>query len=195
MEAKKRLLVKYISSLELLLLTQLQQEYLELGMMRTPTLFLLAMGVTMGITELNADPAFPPLTYLLTAHVDAGDTITIGPEDGGTRVALPINGGTFSGPRLNGTILATGVDAGLYTSDNKFYPDGISVFQTSDGANILWRDRGYQTSDTIYGSVTFTTGSEKYSWLNTVVAISSATFGAGNSSTVAVDMFVVRSCQ
>ncbi|KAF3766649.1 hypothetical protein M406DRAFT_355303 [Cryphonectria parasitica EP155] len=159
--------------------------------MRAPTSILYALTVAAGITNTNADPVAPPLTYLLTAHVDAGDTIVVGPEDGGTRVALPINGGTFSGPLLNGTIAATGVDAGLYTADNKFYPDGISVFETSDGAKILWRDHGYQTSDTIYGSVTFSTGSEKYSWLNTVVAISSAAFGTGNSSTVGVDIFIV----
>lgn len=155
-------------------------------------LLLAALAAAAGIiTRANAEPAPPQLTYLLTAHVDAGETITVGPENGGTRVALPINGGTFSGPRgLNGTIAATGVDAGWYTADGKFYPDGVSVFQTSDGANIVWRDRGFQTGDsTIYGSVTFSTGDERYAWLNTVVAISSASFGS--SGTVGVDIFMV----
>lgn len=162
--------------------------------MKSPTaLSLLMVAAASGLTKTNADPTPPPLTHILTANVTAGTTITIGPEaGGGTRVALPIVGGTFSGPRLNGTVLPVGVDTGLLTADNLFYPDGTSILQTSDGANILWWDKGFQTGESIYGSVTFKTGDERYAWLNTVVGVSSAVLSTeGSGSGVALNIFAV----
>lgn len=155
---------------------------------------LLALGTTTSSSTSAADPTPPRLTYLLTAHVDAGETITVGPEPGGgTRVVLPIRGGTFTGAPpgpLRGTIAAVGADAGWYAADGAtFHPDGLSVLQTADGANILWWVRGAQRGGDIYGAVTFRTGDERYAWLNDVVAISRAGFGA--SGNVGVDIFVV----
>ncbi|KAI1163296.1 hypothetical protein F5B18DRAFT_651828 [Nemania serpens] len=139
---------------------------------KAPTALLLAAA--------TATPAPPPLTHLFMASVTPGATITIGPEAGGTRVALPIAGGTF---------LPTGVDAGLVTSENYFYPDGLAVLQTADGANILFRDQGFQTTNaSIYGAVTFQTGAARYAWLNTVVAVSSAAFSDGG---IALDVFIL----
>ncbi|CAJ2508718.1 Uu.00g137440.m01.CDS01 [Anthostomella pinea] len=159
--------------------------------MKSPTTLLL-VAAALGLAKADADPTPPPLTHLLTASVIAGTTITIGPEAGGTRVALPIAGGTFTGPRLNGTFLPVGVDAGLMTADGQFYPDGTSVLQTSDGANIIFRGSGYQTGDNIYGAVTFQTGAEQYAWLNTVVAVSSAVLSAdGSGSGIALNIFTV----
>ncbi|KAI1824153.1 hypothetical protein F4861DRAFT_507464 [Xylaria intraflava] len=139
-------------------------------------------------------PKPPPLTHLFTAKVQAGKTIVVGPETGGTRVALPIAGGTVTGARLNGTLLPTGVDAGLMTPEGHFYPAGVSLLQTSDGHNIIWRDNGFQTGSNIYGAVTFQAGDGKYSWLNTVVAVSSAVLSesTGDSgSGIALDVFAV----
>ncbi|RYP42267.1 hypothetical protein DL767_000431 [Monosporascus sp. MG133] len=159
--------------------------------MKSPTSLLLVLAAA-GFTKINADPVPPPLTHLLTASVTAGTTIVIGPEAGGTRVALPIAGGTFTGARLNGTLLPVGVDTGLVTADNKFYPDGTAILQTTDGANIIFRDKGYQTGLNIYGSATFETGSEKYAWLNTVVAVSSAVLSPdGSGAGIALDIFIV----
>jgi hypothetical protein len=161
--------------------------------MKFPTsLLLLSAGA--GLSKATTTPTPPPLTHILTANVTAGTTIVIGPEAGGTRVALPIAGGTFWGSRLNGTFLPVGVDAGLMTAQNYFYPDGVAVLQTSDGANIIFRDQGFQTGPGfIYGAVTFQTGAEKYAWLNKVVAVSSAMFGADDSSGIALDIFMVSS--
>ncbi|KAI3331450.1 hypothetical protein HD806DRAFT_545891 [Xylariaceae sp. AK1471] len=160
--------------------------------MKSPTALLLVL-VAAGLTKATTTPTPPPLTHILTANVTAGTTIIIGPEAGGTRVALPIAGGTFWGARLNGTLLPVGVDAGLMTAENYFYPAGVAVLQTSDGANIIFRDQGFQTGpDFIYGAVTFQTGAEKYAWLNKVVAVSSAVLAAdGSGSGIALDIFMV----
>jgi hypothetical protein len=159
--------------------------------MKSPTTLLLVLAAT-GFTKTNADPVPPQLTHLLTANVTAGPSISIGTEVAGTRVVYPITGGTFAGPLLNGTIAPVGADFSLTTPSNVFSPDGISIFQTSDGANILFRDNGYQSGEYVYGSGTFETGSEQYDWLNTVVAITSAIVSTGETSTgVALDIFLV----
>ncbi|KAI0172772.1 hypothetical protein GGR52DRAFT_572594 [Hypoxylon sp. FL1284] len=138
-------------------------------------------------------PAPPPLTYILTANVTAGATITIGPVAGGTRVGLPIAGGTFAGPRLRGTLLPVGLDTGLMTADGGFDPDGTAVLRTDDGADIIFRDRGYQAgADAIYGAVTFETGADAYAWLDRAVAFSSAVLSAdGEGSQIALNIFML----
>jgi hypothetical protein len=114
-----------------------------------------------------------------------------GPQ--GDRIAYPITGGTFTGPRLNGTFLGVGADFSIVRANNQFSPDGISILQTSDGANILFKDRGYQSGNYVYGSVTFETGAEKYAWLNSVVAVSRALVTTGDTSAgVTMNIFVVR---
>ncbi|KAI0111121.1 hypothetical protein GGR51DRAFT_557528 [Nemania sp. FL0031] len=162
-----------------------------------PPLLLIAATASLAgtIPTASATPTPPPLTHLFTANVTAGTTIVIGPEAGGTRVALPIAAGTFTGARLNGTFLPTGVDAGLLTAENHFYPAGVAVLQTSDGENIIFRDQGFQTGGDIYGAVTFQAGGAgKYAWLNTVVAVSSAVLSSGGSdsgSGIALDVFML----
>jgi hypothetical protein len=139
-----------------------------------------------------AKPAGPPLTFLLSANVTAAPKFVVGPEALGTRVGLPIAGGTFAGPYLNGTFLPLGVDLGILTDDGKFYPNGVAYLNTTDGAIIVFRDQGYQADGAIYGSVSFETGYEKYKWLNTVVAISSAALTpSGSGSGVGLDIFIV----
>lgn len=49
-----------------------------------------------------ADPTPPSLTYLYTANVTLGTTIDMGITPYGHRKAIPIIGGTFSGPKMNG---------------------------------------------------------------------------------------------
>jgi hypothetical protein len=138
-------------------------------------------------------PKSPELNWLLSAKVTPGEPIVIGPVPGGTRTALPIAGGTFWGPVFNGTFVPVGVDAGIVTPDGKFYPGGVAVLRTDDGANIIFRDDGFQTGDTIYGAVTFETGAERYEWLNRVVLVSAASFeGQNTSGGVTLNIFVVR---
>ncbi|KAI3391586.1 hypothetical protein diail_7044, partial [Diaporthe ilicicola] len=46
-------------------------------------------------------PAAPALTYLFTANITSGATISIGSTPLGDRVFEPIVGGAFSGPKLS----------------------------------------------------------------------------------------------
>ncbi|KAL6854936.1 hypothetical protein ACO1O0_006072 [Amphichorda felina] len=151
----------------------------------------LALAST-GFARANADPAPPPLTFLLTANVTATEPINVGSVAGGTRIVYPIVGGTFEGPLLNGTLADVGADFSLVATNGAFGPDGISLFQTSDGANILFRDKGHQLGDYVYGSGSFETGSEKYAWLNTVVPITRAKVSTGDDgAAVSLEIFLV----
>jgi hypothetical protein len=48
-------------------------------------------------------PAAPGLTYLYSLNCTLGPSIQVGGGPHGTRVVIPIIGGTFSGPQLSGT--------------------------------------------------------------------------------------------
>nr|BAZ95830.1 hypothetical protein cpaH [Curvularia pallescens] len=134
-------------------------------------------------------PASPEMNWILSANVTPGDPIVVGPVPGGTRTILPIAGGTFWGPYFNGTLAPVGIDAGIVTPDNKFYPGGTAVLQSEDGANIIFKDNGFQTGDTIYGAVTFETGAEGYEWLNKLILVSSAKFASDTGSAVTLNIF------
>lgn len=120
-----------------------------------------------------AIPITPALDFLCTINLTTGTyidigTITQGPISG-HGLAIPIMGGTFAGPRgLNGTVAAIGADWSLTAEDDTWFrPDGTLVLQTSDGANIVYRDMGYAP----FTYASFQTGFESYSWLNTVVGV------------------------
>jgi hypothetical protein len=63
--------------------------------------------LTLATAAVAADPTPPKLTYLYSANVTFGDTVSIGSVPTGTRNLLPISGGTFSGPKLSGNYTTT----------------------------------------------------------------------------------------
>lgn len=61
---------------------------------------------------------------------------------------------------------AGGADFGLVDANGAFNPDVVYVLQTHDGGNILVREKGHAPNLFLL----FETGSDKYDWLNSVVA-------------------------
>lgn len=57
-----------------------------------------------GVFTANIVAAIPApgLTFLYSSNSSIATPITYGPGPAGTRIAIPLTGGTFSGPRLNG---------------------------------------------------------------------------------------------
>lgn len=165
--------------------------------MKSLAVLLLAFVAAVSATPAAAPPGPPKpptppkLTHLLTAKVTASGPIEIGPQPGGIRRVYPITGGTFTGPKMNGTLLPVGADFSILRPGNKFSPDGIAIMQTSDGANILFKALGYQTGEYVHCAITFETGFEKYAWLNSVVALSQALVAVGDTTEVALNIFVV----
>jgi hypothetical protein len=111
-----------------------------------------------------------------------------GPEGGFRRIGV-VPGGVFEGERLSGTVLAGGSDWQLVRSDQSVSLDVRLVLKTDDGAligmtykgiragapDILKRiDAGEEVDPASYYfriNPLFETGSEKYAWLNNIVAV------------------------
>jgi len=52
--------------------------------------------------SLAAAQTPPPLEFLFSANVTVGQQRVLGPGPSGTRVVIPVTGGTFAGPKLSG---------------------------------------------------------------------------------------------
>jgi len=80
---------------------------------------------------------------LMTMHVKVGTPLNIGAVPHGTRRTAPLDGGTFEGPRLRGTILPGGsADWLLLRSDGVLEMDLRFTLRTDDGALISMRSFG-----------------------------------------------------
>ncbi|KAK3326867.1 hypothetical protein B0H66DRAFT_530856 [Apodospora peruviana] len=116
-------------------------------------------------TCLAADPV-PQSTFLYSVNLTfpGNGNLNIGRTSAGNRVAMPILGGTFAGPKLSGVALY-GLDWGLTDNFGIFREDTIYYLQTADGALIMVRANGI--GQNVHHS--FETSSSKYSWLNGVI--------------------------
>ena len=94
----------------------------------------------------------------------------------GGRLIVPISGGTFTGPRLKGTIVPPSGDWVVQRPDGSRLLDVRILLQTDDGQKIYmsWRGIAYTPpGGTLWARIvpTFETALEKSAWLNNVVAV------------------------
>jgi hypothetical protein len=136
----------------------------------------------------------------LAAPQELGDT----PQ--GRRRIIAITGGRFSGERLSGRVLPGGADWQLVRPDGVADLDARYTLETSDGALIYVRNRGYRHGpadilkrlasgesvdpDLYYMRTTprFETGDARYAWLNRIICVAS---GARRRAAVDLDVFEV----
>lgn len=118
-------------------------------------------------------PTAPGLDYLYTAFVDCEPRIFTSQTSKGLRTAIPIIGGNFTGPRVNGKVLDLGADWGLSDPQTGlFSADTRYNLQTDDGANIYIQTSGSRHPDgKLHLRLIFETGDKKYYWLNYVTAV------------------------
>ncbi|PYI13643.1 hypothetical protein BO86DRAFT_442146 [Aspergillus japonicus CBS 114.51] len=130
-------------------------------------------------------PPAPALSFLYTAYVECTATLMLSPGPHGTRKAIPIVGGNFTGPRLSGKILDVGADWGLVDpATGIFSADTRYNLRTDDGADIFIQTSGPKApSGQLHLRLVFETGSRRYYWLNNVVAIGVLTHAADVNST------------
>jgi hypothetical protein len=127
--------------------------------------------------------------HLMTMRLTVNGMQMVGATpNGGRRVGL-VGGGTFEGARLQGTILPGGADWIIARPDGSTTLDVRIVLQTDDGAAIAMTYRGLRhgpaevmdkvnkgefVDPALYyfrTAILFETASEKYSWLNGIIAI------------------------
>ena len=122
------------------------------------------------------------LVPLTDGHGEVGPPTLLGPVPTGFRLIVDILGGTFTGPRMSGTIMRSGADWALITTDGFSRLDLRFTLQTHDGAPIYVqasgllevnekvRERG--GNPTQFGDCYFMTqlrfecGVPPYAWLN-----------------------------
>ena len=131
----------------------------------------------------------PKLEYLMTFTADLKPPVDIGGGPAGTRQIYDVTGGSFEGPRLKGSVLASGGDWLLMGSDGVGRLDVRAPLETDDGARIYVQYYGVlvmneavgkalsEGGETQYGDTyfmtqpRFETGDPNYAWLNSVVAV------------------------
>jgi hypothetical protein len=143
--------------------------------------------------------------YEIVAYLDS--PIAIGENPRGNRQIVPVTGGSFEGPRLNGKVLAGGGDWILVRPDGVGELDVRITLQTDDDALIYVTYRGYLTRilelvprwmqgeqiphDEYYFMTTpyFETSATQYAWLQQVVTIGRGSLIQGG---VSYQVFAVR---
>jgi len=146
------------------------------------------------------------LQPLFKAEITLAEAQELGETPQGRRRIIGITGGRFSGERLSGRVLAGGADWQLIRADGVADLDARYTLETSDGALIYVRNRGYRhgspeiirrlasgeaVDPSLYYMRTtprFETGDPRYAWLNRIVCVAS---GARRRTAVDLEVFEV----
>jgi len=70
--------------------------------MHLPSLLIALLPAVNLATAQTPVPKAPGLTFLYSLNCTLGESLAVGKGPEGDRVVIPITGGTFSGPRING---------------------------------------------------------------------------------------------
>ena len=109
--------------------------------------------------------------FTMTAARQTAGLLKDGPH--GTRLVVGVNGGTFEGQRLKGTVKGPGGDWVTLRPDGSGRLDVRLMLETDDGALILMQYKGVfaQGASYIRAAPLFETGDERYAWLNDVLSV------------------------
>jgi hypothetical protein len=127
--------------------------------------------------------------YLFNIVLNVGEIQSLGKTPLGDRRVAVVEGGSFEGPKLKGTVLKGGSDWLISRPDGALQLDVRLTLKTEDGHLIGMIYRGYrygpaavidrlnrgekvEPSEYYFRTAPFfETSSEKYGWLNRIVAI------------------------
>lgn len=138
-----------------------------------------------------AAPAFevPKAEFVYEALVTLGAVQEVGETPFGSRVRIPITGGTFQGPRIRGTILPSGEDWQLIR------PDGFTVVEANywlkaeDGAIIHIVNKGVIGKEYARTTPWFEAPNGPHQWLNEAVFVGTLAPVAGRDDAVTIRVF------
>lgn len=105
---------------------------------RTTGRVVLGLGALIASTSATSQsvPQAPRLEFAFEEIVTLGQGIPVGETPLGRRNIVPITGGTFSGPGIEGTIIAGGWDWQLTRSDGCTQIEADYMIKTNDGVVI-----------------------------------------------------------
>jgi hypothetical protein len=138
--------------------------------------------------------------------IGGGGAEVIGESGDGVRVHFHLSGGTVSGPRINGTVRATGGDWMTVRRDGVGLVDARVTFETTDSALILvtytgvieFGADGYERflregppeSTSMRVAVRLASGHANYNWVNRVQAFGIGRFTRADR-TAAYDVYAL----
>ena len=146
------------------------------------------------------------LQGLFKAEIELAPPQELGAGPLGRRRIIGITGGRFYGGRLSGRVLAGGGDWQVVRDDGVADLDARYTLETTDGALIYVRNRGYRHGpdevlrrlaagenidpSQYYMRTTplFETGDQRYAWLNRIICVAS---GARRPAAVELEVFEV----
>jgi hypothetical protein len=139
-----------------------------------------------GAFRLPRGAKTPAFTFVYECIATIAPPLTFGPTLDGERRVIPITGGTFKGPRMQGQVVANGADWNLSRKDGASSVDAAYYLKTDDQVLIRIVNRGIGTraaADSnapelffMYTHPEFQAPTGKYDWLNRSVFI--GTLGA-----------------
>jgi hypothetical protein len=147
------------------------------------------------------------LDPLCTLQVEVADPFDFGVTPVGHRRVINIVGGSFSGPRMSGAVLAGGADWQIIRSDGVAVLDARYTLRTDGGDLIQVTSQGLRHGpqeviarlaqgervgpDLYYFRTVlrFETGAAAFAWLNKIIAIAS---GVRTRNTVELEAFEIR---
>ena len=151
-------------------------------------------GLAARALPANAEAVIAPLTteFVLEAEVTLEPAVEIGPSADGVRRYIPITGGVFHGPRIQGVVLPGGADWQVDRPDGVTELDALYSIKTNDGAVIIVRNRGLFVDKGAYFRTVphFQAPRGRYDWLNKAVFVGSVA-GASKPHAVVVCVFRV----
>ena len=127
--------------------------------------------------------------FLFDLHGDLEEPIDVGSTPHGIRRIFNVKGGTIEGPKICGKVLPTGADWVIIRPDMAAELDVRVILQTDDGEIIYTYYRGIlNATSEVFNKIqngegvdpaeyyfrttpVFETSSEKYGWLNRIVAV------------------------
>lgn len=149
----------------------------------------------------------PTLEHVCNLTVSAGTPAVPGETGAGVRRVIPIAGGTFAGPLLNGRVVGAGADWQTVRPDGLVELDARYLLETDDGAIIELQDRGLRHGPpevmarlaagevvaadeyTMRSAIRLVTGDDRYRWLNATVFVGA---GARTAGGVVISIHAVR---
>ena len=145
----------------------------------------LSLFVLAGSASAAEAPKPPAVTFAFEEVATLGPVQVVGETPNGRRQSIPITGGTFSGPGIQGRILPGGADYQLVRADGSVMIDADYMLETDDHTIIHVRNVGVIVRDAkgglgyAWAAPTFNAPNGKYGWLNNALFVSSITSGGG----------------
>lgn len=137
----------------------------------------------------------PGVEFVYEALVELGQGfLKLGKGPLGERTIVPITGGRFQGPRIQGTVLCGGADRQLVRADGAILLNALYELQTDDGAIITVNNRALVTkradgSPYAFSHLDVTAPEGPHAWINHLALVGDLHFDPEHPQVVLIRIY------